>query len=67
MSTQTPAAPRAAPPADPARATLEQLIMEAVRAIRFGSVEITIHDAQVVQIERREKLRLSAGAQQETE
>jgi hypothetical protein len=59
MSTQTPAAPRAAHPADPGRATLEQLIMEAVRAIRFGSVEITIHDSQVVQIERTEKLRLT--------
>ena len=56
MTTQTPAAPRAA---EPSRATLEQLIMEAVRAIRFGSVEITIHDSQVVQIERTEKLRLN--------
>jgi hypothetical protein len=59
MSTQIPAAPRAAPSAEPGRATLEQLIMEAVRAIRFGSVEITIHDSQVVQIERTEKLRLN--------
>ncbi|HEU4453849.1 MAG TPA: YezD family protein [Longimicrobium sp.] len=50
MSTQTTIAPRA---------TLEQLIMEAVRAIRFGSVEITIHDSRVVQIERTEKLRLN--------
>ena len=35
----------------------EELILEAVRGIRYGSVEITIHDSQVVQIERREKLR----------
>ncbi len=59
MNAQTPTPPRAAHAAEPSRATLEQLIMEAVRAIRFGSVEITIHDSQVVQIERTEKLRLN--------
>lgn len=32
-------------------------VISALRGIRFGSVEITIHDSQVVQIERREKLR----------
>lgn len=32
-------------------------VVSALRGIRFGSVEITIHDSQVVQIERREKLR----------
>jgi hypothetical protein len=32
-------------------------IAEAVKGIRFGSVEITIHDSKVVQIERKEKLR----------
>ena len=45
--------------ADPPRATpAEQLILEAVRAIRFGTVQITIHDSQVVQIERTEKVRI---------
>jgi hypothetical protein len=29
----------------------------ALEGIRFGSVEIIIHDSQVVQIERKEKLR----------
>ena len=29
----------------------------ALREIRFGSVEILIHDGKVVQIERREKIR----------
>lgn len=37
---------------------LEQEILQAVRDVRYGSVEITIHDAQVVQIERREKVRV---------
>ena len=33
-------------------------ILELVRSIRFGSVEIVVHEGKVVQIERREKLRL---------
>ena len=32
-------------------------VVEAVRAIRFGAVELVIHDGRVVQIERREKVR----------
>lgn len=34
-------------------------VLDAVRAVRFGSVELTIHDAQVVQVERRERIRLT--------
>ena len=37
---------------------VEEEILQAVRRIRYGSVEITIHDSQVVQIERKEKIRL---------
>ena len=37
---------------------LEQ-IKEAVENIRFGSIEIVIHDSKIVQIERKEKLRFS--------
>jgi hypothetical protein len=33
-------------------------IQSALRDLRFGSVEITVHNAQVVQIERKEKFRL---------
>jgi hypothetical protein len=33
-------------------------VLEAVRGIRYGSVELVIHDARIVQIERREKVRL---------
>jgi hypothetical protein len=36
-------------------------LLQAVRAIRYGAVEIVIHDGRVVQIERREKVRLSQG------
>jgi hypothetical protein len=37
---------------------LEQL-RTALRALRFGSIELTIHEGAVVQIERREKVRLN--------
>jgi hypothetical protein len=36
---------------------VEQAILLALKGIRFGSVEIIIHDSKVVQIERREKMR----------
>lgn len=32
-------------------------ILRLIRALRYGSIEIQIHDARVVQIERRERLR----------
>jgi hypothetical protein len=35
-------------------------IATVLQGIRFGSVEIVIHDGKVVQIERREKLRFDA-------
>jgi hypothetical protein len=38
----------------------------AVQGIRFGSVEIIIHEGKVVQIERREKLRFEKRATPET-
>lgn len=39
---------------------IEQEIRRALREVRFGSVEIIIHDSRVVQIERREKTRFAA-------
>ncbi|HTL47564.1 MAG TPA: YezD family protein [Verrucomicrobiae bacterium] len=33
-------------------------IREALKKIKYGAVEIIIHDAQIVQIECREKIRL---------
>jgi hypothetical protein len=38
----------------------ERELLRAVRALRFGSVEVTVHDGRVVQIEKREKVRLEA-------
>jgi hypothetical protein len=37
-------------------------IQSALRDLRFGAVEITVHNAQVVQIERKEKFRLQNPA-----
>ncbi|UZR30224.1 YezD family protein [Methylococcus mesophilus] len=51
------------PPSEPALTTPETpaaRIMEALTGIRFGSVEITVHEGRVVQIERREKFRPQA-------
>jgi hypothetical protein len=36
-------------------------LFQAVRGVRYGSVEVRIHDGRVVQIERREKLRLDGA------
>lgn len=35
----------------------EQAVVKAIRALRYGSVEIVVHDGRVVQIETREKVR----------
>jgi len=37
---------------------IEQTILQALKNLRFGSVEIIVHDSKVVQIERREKVRV---------
>lgn len=43
----------------------EALVLElvsALKGLRYGSVEIVVHDSRVVQIERREKMRLTPEA-----
>lgn len=35
----------------------EKEIIKAIRNIKFGSLEVVIHDSKVVQIERTEKIR----------
>ena len=39
------------------------LLREALRTIRFGSVEFIIHDGRVSQIDRKEKLRFESPAE----
>ena len=46
---------------------IEREVLRSLREIRFGSVEIVIHDGRVVQIERREKVRLDRTGLRVTE
>ncbi len=49
-----------------ALSSAELALLTALRGLRYGAVEATVHDGRVVRIERREKLRLdddpTAGA-----
>jgi hypothetical protein len=40
-----------------------QEILHAIQDIRFGSIEITVHEGRVTQIERREKVRFGSEQQ----
>ena len=44
---------------EPAIADWESLVREKVRGLRFGMVQIIIHDARVVQIDRTERTRIA--------
>ena len=41
-------------------ASILREIQAALNGLKFGSVEITVHNGQIVQIERKEKFRLQA-------
>jgi hypothetical protein len=38
-------------------------VFDALRGLRFGSVEITVHEGRIVQVERKEKVRLNLSLQ----
>jgi hypothetical protein len=40
---------------------ITQRILHALKGIRYGAVEIVIHDGRIVQIERKEKVRLDVS------
>jgi hypothetical protein len=42
----------------PEEAQVIRLILNAMREIRYGSVQIVIHDSKVVQIDKVERIRL---------
>jgi hypothetical protein len=46
----------------PLPASLLQELVDALRSIRYGAIELVIHDGRVVQLERREKVRFEHGA-----
>lgn len=43
------------------------IVQRQVRSLHFGVVQIVVHDARVVQIERTEKLRLNEALRLESE
>jgi hypothetical protein len=48
-----------ASPADPnADEEVQKQILRALEGLGYGSVEIIVHDSKIVQIERKEKIRL---------
>jgi hypothetical protein len=47
---------------DDTHSHLTQKILRAIQEIRFGSVEIIIHDSRIVQIERKEKIRIATDS-----
>lgn len=52
--------------ADETHRQLTQQILQALQEIRYGSVEIIIHDSKVVQIERKEKIRIDTYSSRAT-
>ncbi len=61
MSTTPPPAPRTT------RGPLIEHIVQALVGLEFGTVEITVHHGRIVQIERREKVRLDIERQNRTD
>lgn len=45
-------------------AAWERAVLQAVRTLRYGSVEVQVHDGRVVQVETREKVRFAGGRKQ---
>ena len=43
----------------------EEIVRKQVKSMRFGLVQLVIHDGRVVQIERTEKLRLDKAESRE--
>jgi hypothetical protein len=46
----------------PDRQQLDERILRALEGIRYGSVEIVLHDSKIVQIERKEKVRFDTSS-----
>jgi hypothetical protein len=51
------ATPATAPALAPGLLEHEREVLEALRALQFGTLEITVHQSRIVQITRSEKVR----------
>ena len=61
QSASRPAQPASAPATSVTAATLsesERAVLEALREIRYGEVEVVVHGSRIVQITRSQKLRV---------
>lgn len=58
-ATNPPHAPRAG--SAPFNTRLAEQLAGTIATMRFGTVELTVHDGRVVQLEKREKFRLDLG------
>jgi hypothetical protein len=47
--------------------TAEADVLRAIRDLRFGAVEVTVHDGRIVQVETREKVRFDAAGRRSPE
>ena len=47
----------------PLPAPLLRELVHALRSIRYGTIELVIHDGRVVELERREKVRFEPGTE----
>jgi len=46
------------PPGGPGDAKWLELVVQHVKSLRYGVVEIVVHDSRVIQIEKTERVRL---------
>ena len=46
---------------------MERVVLHALKGIRYGSLEIIIHDSRVVRIERKEKIKVDSHDSSELE
>jgi len=49
------------PIADDPSQNWQEIVRRHVESLRFGTVEIIVHDSRVIQIERTERVRLAKG------
>jgi len=56
LNNQSPSSETATPPNLPGSV---KVILKALSTLEYGSLEITVHDGRIVQMERREKIRPS--------
>jgi hypothetical protein len=54
------------PPAAEAQPDWVRLVREKVESLRYGVVQLVVHDGRVTQIERTEKTRLLSGGREQT-